>query len=122
MDQYEFIRTAHRIYGKNISELSRMTGHSRNTVKKAIRGEPWKYRERENQPFPVLDPYIDIIDGWLVNDKEQPKKQRHTARRVYNRLVAEHGYTGGESTVRRYVKGVMPISMPSSFLAAFFLC
>ena len=54
MDQYEFIRTAHRVYGKNISELSRMTGHSRNTVKKAIRGEPWKYHERENQPFPVL--------------------------------------------------------------------
>jgi len=37
MDQYEFIRTAHRIYGKNISELSRVTRHSRNTVKKAIR-------------------------------------------------------------------------------------
>jgi len=119
MDQYEFIRTAHRIYGKNISELSRMTGHSRNTVKKAIRGEPWKYRERENQPFPVLDPYIDIIDGWLVNDKEQPKKQRHTARRVYNRLVAEHGYTGGESTVRRYVKGakaIFGIDSPMAFI------
>ena len=46
MDQYEFVRTAHRVYGKNISELARMTGHSRNTVKKAIRGEPWRYRER----------------------------------------------------------------------------
>ena len=46
MDQYEFIRTAHRVYGKNISELSRMTGHSRNTVKKAIRGEPWGYRRK----------------------------------------------------------------------------
>ena len=66
MDQYEFIRTAHRVYGKNISELSRMTGHSRNTVKKAIRGETWKYRERENQPFPVLDPHILISStaGW----------------------------------------------------------
>lgn len=119
MDQYEFIRTAHRVYGKNISELSRMTGHSRNTVKKAIRGEAWKYRERENQPFPVLAPYIDIIDGWLANDKEQPKKQRHTARRVYNRLVAEHGYTGGESTVRRYVKNakaILSIDGPGAFI------
>ncbi len=104
MDQYEFIRTSHRVYGKNISELSRMTGHSRNTVKKAIRGEPWKYRERENQPFPVLGFYLAIINEWLTNDKEQPKKQRHTARRIYNRLVSEHGYTGGESTVRQYVK------------------
>lgn len=119
MDQYEFIRTAYRVYGKNISELSRMTGHSRNTVKRAIRGEPWKYRERENQPFPVLAPYINIIDRWLVDDKEQPKKQRHTARRVYNRLVAEHGYTGGESTVRRYVKNakaIFGIDSPGAFI------
>jgi len=104
MDQYEFIRTAHRVYGKNISELSRMTGHSRNTVKKAIRGEPWKYRERDKQDFPVLGPYLTTINKWLEDDKKQPKKQRHTARRVYNRLVAEYEYTGGESTVRRYVR------------------
>ena len=60
LDQYEFIRTAHRVYKKNISELSRMTGHSRNTVKKAIRGEPWGYRERAKQPFPVLSPYLTM--------------------------------------------------------------
>ena len=58
MDQYEFIRTAHRAYGKNISELSRMTGHSRNTVKKALRGEAWGYSERKKQPFPVLGSYL----------------------------------------------------------------
>lgn len=119
MDQYEFVRTAHRVYGKNISELSRMTGHSRNTVKKAIRGEPWEYRERKNQPFPVLAPYLDSISEWLVNDKEQPKKQRHTARRIYNRLVTERGYTGGESTVRRYVrnaKATLGIDNPGAFI------
>jgi len=104
MDQHELIRTAYRAYKKNISELSRMTGHSRNTIKKAIRGEPWGYKEREHQPFPVLGPYLEIIDGWLKEDKKEQKKQRHTARRVYNRLVEEHGYKGGESTVRRYVK------------------
>jgi transposase len=119
MDQYEFIRTAHRVYGKNISELSRQTGHSRNTIKKAIRGEPWKYEERDNQPFPVLGPYLAIINEWLENDKKQPKKQRHTARRVYNRLVAEHDYTGGESTVRRYVriaKATLGIDIPGAFI------
>ena len=40
MDQYEFIRTAHRVYGKNITELARQTGHSRNTIKKATRLMP----------------------------------------------------------------------------------
>jgi len=62
VDQYELIRTAHRKYGKNISELSRMTGHSRNTIKKAIRGEAWGYKERTQQPFPVLAPYLSTID------------------------------------------------------------
>ena len=104
MDQYEFVRTAYRVYGKNISELSRMTGHSRNTIKKAIRGQPWGYQERQHQSFPALDSYLEIIDAWIQNDKEQPKKQRHTARRVYHRLIEEHGYTGCESTVRRYVR------------------
>ena len=103
MDQYEMVRTAHRSYGKNISELSRMTGHSRNTIKKVIHGEPWNYSERVHQPFPVLEPYLEIIDEWLQGDSDQPKKQRHTARRIYNRLVSEHDYQGSESTVRRYV-------------------
>ncbi len=104
MDQYELVRTAHRVYGKNISELSRMTGHSCNTIKKAIRGEPWGYKEREHQPFPVLEPYLEAIDTWIEGDKDQPKKQRHTARRVYHRLIEEHDYLGCESTVRRYVR------------------
>jgi transposase len=104
MDQYEYIRTAHRVYGKNISELARQTGHSRNTIKKALHGESWGYREREQQSFPVLGPYRSLIEAWLRADKEVPKKQRHTARRVYNRLRTEHGYQGSESNVRRYVR------------------
>lgn len=119
MDQYEMIRTASRVYGRNISELSRITGHSRNTIKKAIRGEPWGYKERARQPFPALEAYIPIIDGWLEKDKGVPKKQRHTSRRIYNRLVEEKGYKGSESTVRRYVrlaKLVLGIDAPCAFI------
>jgi len=104
MDQYELVRTGYRVYGKNVSELARLTGHSRNTIKKAIRGEPWGYKERQHQSFPALGDYVATIDSWLENDKEKPAKQRHTAHRIYNRLVDEHGYKGGESTVRRYVR------------------
>ncbi len=104
VDQYELIRTSHRVYQKDISEISRETGHSRNTIKKALRGEPWGYKQRFRQPYPVLGSYLEIIDQWLENDKKNPKKQRHTARRVYNRLVSEHGYGGAESTVRKYVR------------------
>jgi transposase len=119
VDQYELIRTGHRVYGQNISELARMTGHSRNTIKKAIRGEPWGYKERKRQPFPVLEKYLGIIDGWLEGDKDKPKKQRHTGRRVYNRLVEEHRYEGGESTVRRYVRFAkmrLGLDMPRVFV------
>ena len=119
VDQYEFIRTAHRAYGKNISELARMTSHSRNTVKKALRGEHWGYRERQQQPFPVLGPYLETIDSWLTADKAVPRKQRHTARRVYHRLIDEHGYRGGESTVRRYVsmaKIKLGLDRPGAFI------
>ncbi|GAB6058447.1 transposase [Desulfonatronum parangueonense] len=104
MDQYEFMRVAHRVYGKSIGELVQVTGHSRNTVRKALRGEPWGYKERQHQPFPVLGRYLGHIDSWLEQDKGQPKKQWHKSRRVYNRLRSEHDYRGSEYTVRRYVR------------------
>ncbi|MFH1410360.1 MAG: IS21 family transposase [Patescibacteria group bacterium] len=119
MNQYELIRTGHRVYGQNISELARLTGHARNTIKKAIRGEPWGYKERNHQPFPALGNYMESIDSWLKSDRDKPKKQRHTAHRIYNRLVDEHGYKGCESTVRRYVKlakTILGIEPPQAFI------
>lgn len=104
VEQYEFIRTGHRVYGQSISELSRRTGHSRNTIRKLLKNEHTGYSPREHQPFPVLEPYIDIINSWLEQDKENHRKQKHTARRIYTRLVREHGFEGAESTVRRYVR------------------
>jgi hypothetical protein len=66
-----------------------MTGHSRNTIKKAIRGEPWGYKERKQQSFPALGSYLPIITEWLKKDKEQPKKQ------------TTHGATGLQSPAGR---------------------
>ncbi len=107
------------MYGQNISELSRLTGHSRNTIKKAIRVEPQVYKKREHQSFPALDPYRVIIDNWLKSDRKNPRKQRHTAHRVYNRLVEKHGYKGSESSVRRYVrtaKVLLGVYTPRAFI------
>jgi len=90
-----WIRTGCRVYGKNISEMARMTGHSRNTIKKAIRGEPWGYKERAHQRFPVLDKYLAVIDEWLKSGpRTSQRKQRHTARRIYNRLVENKDIKG----------------------------
>lgn len=104
MKKYEYIRIAHRVYGKSIHQISKETGHDRKTIRKVLREEPYEYSQREEQPYPVLGPYQGIIDEWLKADKEQPKKQRHTARRVYNRLKQEHGFKGSESAVRHYVR------------------
>jgi transposase len=104
VDQYDYIRTAHRVYGKKIKEIARDTGHSKNTIKRALREEFRGYRARKEQPYPVLGLYIPIIDRWLEVDKERPRKQRHTAKRVYDRLCYEHGFKGSSRTVRRYVR------------------
>jgi predicted transcriptional regulator len=78
VDQYEYIRIAHRVYCKKIREIARETGHSRNTVKKVLNNEYTGYSFRQTQPYPVLGPYLAKIDKWLEGDKNNPKKQRHT--------------------------------------------
>jgi transposase len=104
VDQYNYIRTANRVYGKTIKQIARETGHSRNTIKKILRGEHNGYKTRADQPYPVLGPHIAVIDQWLTDDKGQPKKQRHTAVRVYHRLQQEFEFAGSETTVRKYVR------------------
>ena len=103
VEEYGYIRTAQRVYGKKIREIARDTGHSRNTVRKVLRGEYTGYTARKRQPYPVLGPYLKVIDRWLEEDKGRPRKQRHTARRIYHRLCREHGYKGSERAVRSYV-------------------
>ncbi len=68
MDQYDYIRTAHRVYGKKIKQIARETGHSKNTVKRVLRGEYTGYKARSQQPYPVLGPYLKTIDQWLEDD------------------------------------------------------
>jgi len=98
------IRTAHFVYGKGIREIAREYGHSRKTVRKALKGMVPRYRRRGEPNAPVMAAYREVVDRWLIEDQERPKKQRHTAARIYHRLVEEHGFSGGESTVRRYVR------------------
>ena len=55
---------------------------------------------------PKMDRWKQTIDGWLEADRSAPRKQRHTARRVWQRLVEEHGADVAEGTVGRYVAEV----------------
>ena len=94
VEKYEFVRIGYRFYGLNKSKLARETGHSRNTIRKAEEEEYTGYKKRCYQPFPVMEPYTDTVDSWLEEDKERHSKQRHTARRVYHRLVKEYNFSG----------------------------
>ena len=49
--------------------ISGETGHSKNTIKKILRGEYIGYKPRVEQPYPILGPYLKIIDEWLESDK-----------------------------------------------------
>ena len=104
VDQKEQIRRAFFIEGKSIRQIARERHHDRRTVRAAIRdASPPHYTLSRSRVRPVLGRFVAIIDKWLADDEFQPTKQRHTSRRIYHRLIEEHGYTGGESTVRDYV-------------------
>src|SRR3954471_2586839 len=65
--------------------------------------EPPGYRRTKPRPKPKLDPFLPVIHQILEDDKKAPKKQRHTAKRIFERLRDEHGYTGGKSIVKEAV-------------------
>ncbi len=104
VDEKETIRRLHFIQRHSIREIARELNHSRKTVRKAIADAsvPQYHLTRARQ-CPVMDQFKAIIERWLEEDKSQPKKQRHTAQRIYKRLISEHHFTGGERTVREYV-------------------
>jgi transposase len=65
---------------------------------------PPGYRRSKPPVRPKLDPLLPVIDRILEEDQGRPRKQRHTARRIFERLKAEHGFTGGETIVKDYVR------------------
>jgi transposase len=104
VNEKEQIRRAHYIEGKSIRQIQREMGYHRETIRKALEdGGVSRYTLQEPRLSPVLDPVKPIIDQWLAEDEKRPSKQRHTAKRIYERLTTEYGFSGGESTVRRYV-------------------
>jgi transposase len=105
MVDIEFIRKKHFVEGWSIRKIAKSLEISRQSVRKALASsEIPKYRLTVPRPCPVMDPYKDLIIAWLEADKKAPPKQRHTAKRIYDRLVEEYGFTGGESTVRHFVR------------------
>ena len=88
------------------AEIARRLRLSRNTVARYadmadMSPEPPVPADR---PRPAIDTHADWIDGLLEADLGAPRKQRHTAKRIYDRLVEERGYEGSYSSVQRHVR------------------
>lgn len=105
VDEREVIRRAYYDENKSIRRIARELKRSRVTIEKMLdTTEPPVYARRVNQPAPVLGEYKAMIDALLEESQRLPRKQRYTARKVYQMIQAQ-GYTGAESTVRGYVAG-----------------
>src|SRR5918997_998506 len=86
-------------------QAARVFGIDPKTVAKMLRfSVPPGYRRSKPPARPKLGAFTGIIDRILEEDRERPRKQRHTARRIFQRLRAEHGFTGGETIVKAYVR------------------
>lgn len=105
VDIYSRVRRACLKDGMSAREAARVFGKDRKTIAKMLRHElPPGYRRSQAPRRPTLDAYVKIIDEILRTDKTLIKKQRHTAKRIFERLRDEHGYTGSLTTVTYYVR------------------
>lgn len=105
VEMYAAVRRFVFVEGRSRREAAKVFGVSRTTIDKMCAySAPPGYRRKAPPKRPKLDPFVPIIDAILNADAEAPRKQRHTARRIFERLRDEHGFTGGITIVTDYVR------------------
>ena len=105
MELYAQVRLAVVDEGLSHGEAARRFGIDRRTVKKMLSySAPPGYRRTMPVRRPKLEEFTAVIDAILSADRDVPRKQRHTAQRIFERLRDEHGFTGGYTIVKDYVR------------------
>ena len=105
MEIYGRVRRAVRVEGKSQRAVAREFGLSRETVRKMLQyAAPPGYQRQQPIRRPKLGPWLGVIDAVLSDDKQRPVKQRHTSKRIFERLKEEYGFTGGYTIVKDYVR------------------
>ncbi len=105
VESYAAVRRFVFVEGRSRREAARVFGLSRETVSKMCRfSAPPGYVRARPAARPKLDPLTPVIDAILEADRTAPVKQRHTAKRIFERLQGEHGYGGGYTVVKDYVR------------------
>ena len=109
MEQVYRIRNMKKFEGKSVRKIASLTGHDFKTVKKYIEKEDFNQTIRPKQQRKgKLSPYIGMIKSWLVQDKQEPHKQQHTAKRIYDRLKEIYGeeLNASDRSVRKLVANI----------------
>ncbi len=105
MELYAAVRRSVYVEGLSERAAARRFGLARETVRKMLRyRRPPGYRRAQPVRRPKLDAFTGVIDQILREDQARPKKQRHTAKRIGERLRAEYGFTGGDTIIKAYVR------------------
>lgn len=119
LEIYEKIRHLHEHEEMSQRAIAKFLGISRNTVKRYFNGShvPWEREGTSGRTkYVITDEVLDFIKECLVEDEtENIKKQKHTAKRIYDRLVAEKDFAGGESTIREIV-AELKAKQPKAFI------
>jgi len=105
MAEIEYIKDLYEKEGLALREIARRTKKDFRTVQKYAYQNNWNPAvkiQMKPESYPTLGQYIPQINEWLERDEYEPRKQRHTIIRVYDRLVTECGYRGSYSSVKRY--------------------
>ncbi len=104
MKRWNMIRQAVLVQKMPKSEARQTFNVSRTLLQKILtHDEPPGYRQGKPRPKTTIGDFLDVIKEILEADKKEVRKQRHTAKRIFERLRDEHGYAGSERTVRQAV-------------------
>jgi transposase len=105
LEEKGYIKHLYEEEGKSLREIAKIVNKDFRTVQKYAHCDDWRPAILNVEPskFPVLGPFIPIIDELLANDLREPRKQRHTAIHIFHRLQKEHGFSGSYSIVKKYV-------------------
>src|SRR5664279_2014396 len=103
MDMIAEIRRRHLVSKESISSIARDLKLSRPTVRKHCRTQSEPVYQRHKQPTPMLGAFQATLEAWLQTERQLPKAQRRSARRLFEGLQAE-GYRGAYDSVQRFVQ------------------